>query len=53
MITIKPPPRPEPRAYGLAVNPITPIGAPWTVHAPPPTSARWEGPAPKQRRGRR
>jgi hypothetical protein len=44
---------PAPRAYGLAVNPVTPIEAPWTVHAPPPTSARWEGPAPKQRRGAR
>jgi hypothetical protein len=46
-------PRPEPRAYGFAVNPTTTIEAPWKIHAPPPTSARWEGPAPKQRRGAR
>ncbi len=36
---------------GFAVSPIGQTAMPLKIHAPPPTSARWEGPAPKQRRG--
>lgn len=35
--------------HDLACNP----NAPQPIHRPPPTSARWEGPPPKRRRGRR